>query len=234
MSSDQTKRLVGYAAVDRYVRSGMKIGMGTGSTAVWAIRRIGELLANGTLTDIVGVPTSSQSELECHRLGIPLRSMNDPQVDGKLDLTIDGADEIDPQRNLTKGGGGALLLEKIVAYSSTGVVIVADERKLVSQLGKTFPVPLEVLPAARVPVMNALTKLGGEPVVRLAERKMGAVITDNGNIIIDVRFGEPFDAPEMEARLATVPGIVGNGLFCRIEPTVLVAYEDGRTEEFAG
>jgi len=212
----------------------MKIGMGTGSTAVWAIRRIGELLADGTLSIIVGVPTSTQSELECHRLGIPLRSMNDPQIDGSLDLTIDGADEIDPQKNVTKGGGGALLLEKIVAYSSTQVVIVADERKLVSQLGMTFPIPLEVLPAARVPVMHALGKLGGHPVIRLAERKMGAVITDNGNIIIDVRMDRDFDAPAMEARLSSIPGIVGNGLFCGMEPTVLIAYDDGRTEEFAG
>ena len=231
MANDEGKRAAGYAAADRYVTSGMKIGMGTGSTAVWAIRRIGERLATGDIGGLIGVATSSQSELECQSLGIPLRSMNDPEIGGRLDLTIDGADEIDPGRRLVKGGGGALLIEKIVAYASARFVVVADRSKLVEHLGMDFAVPLEVLPLARVPVLQALRKLGAEPEVRLALRKMGAVVTDNGNIIIDVRFREPMDPVEMEARFSRIPGVLGNGLFTQIRPTVLISDEDGSVTE---
>ncbi|MFW6293751.1 MAG: ribose-5-phosphate isomerase RpiA [Spirochaetota bacterium] len=238
MAHDEGKRAAGFAAIHRYVQSGMKVGMGTGSTAVWAIRRIGEKLADGELTGIIGVATSSQAELECHALGIPLRSMNDPEIDGRLDLTIDGADEIDPERRLVKGGGGALLIEKIVAYASDRFVVVADRSKLVEHLGLAFAVPLEVLPLARVPVLNALREtpalreLGAEPTVRLAERKMGAVITDNGNILVDVRFREPMDPVAMEVVLSRIPGVLANGLFTRVVPTVLVGEPDGAVTEF--
>lgn len=231
MGKDEAKRTAGYAAADRYVTSRMKVGMGTGSTAVWAIRRIGERLAAGEIAGVTGVATSSQSEIECQELGIPLRSMNDPEIGGRLDVTIDGADEIDRDRRLVKGGGGALLIEKIVAYASSRVVVVAESSKLVDHLGMAFPVPLEVLPAARVPVIEALRRLGAEPVVRLAERKMGAVITDNGNILIDVRFPEPIDPVAMETSLSTIPGVLGNGLFTRVEPIVLIGHDDGSVTE---
>ncbi len=234
MNRTDAKRAVGRAAVDRYVQSGMKIGMGTGSTAVWAIRRIGELLQTGELTGIVGVPTSSQSELECQSLGIPLRTMNDPEIAGSLDLTFDGADEIDPQLNLVKGGGAALLVEKIVAYASGRVVIVADSGKLVENLGIRFPVPLEVLSQARVPVLRALERLGGRPEVREAERKMGAVITDNGNIVVDVYFTDPFVPSEMERDLSAIPGVLGNGIFSRTRPDVLIGRPDGTVEAYLG
>lgn len=227
MSGDQIKRAVGEAAADRFARNGMKVGMGTGSTAVWAIRRIGALLRGGELSDIMGVATSSQSELECRRAGIPLRAIGDPEIGGKLDLTIDGADEIDPDLNLVKGGGGALLIEKIIAYASAKVVVVAEERKLVEHLGNSFPVPIEVLPLARVPVSMAIESLGGEVVLRMAQRKMGAVITDNGNIILDVRFSKPFDPREMEARLSEIPGVLGNGIFTHISPVVLIGSAGG-------
>lgn len=226
MSTIEGKKAAGHAAAAR-VQSGMKVGMGTGSTAVWAIRGIGERLAAGEITGIIGVATSSQSEMECQTLDIPLRSMNDPEIDGRLDVTIDGADEIDPDLNLTKGGGGALLIEKIAAYSSDLMIVVVDESKLVERLGLGFPVPLEVLPLARVPVMRALEAIGGQPEVRMAQRKMGAVITDNGNIIIDVRFPESIDPVEMERRLGTIPGVLGNGLFTQIKPTVIVGSKDG-------
>lgn len=231
MSELTPKQAVGREAADRYASSGMKIGMGTGSTAIWAIRRIGERLANGELHDIVAVATSTQSELACHELGIPLRSLNDPAIDGSLDLTIDGADEIDPERRLVKGGGGALLIEKIVAYASKMVVVAAEERKLVARLGDSFAVPVEVLPLARAPVMRALRGLGGEPTVREATRKMGMVITDNGNIVVDVRFPKPIDPVEMEATLGTIPGILGNGLFTGCSPQVLLATAEGRVRE---
>jgi ribose 5-phosphate isomerase A len=234
MAGTDAKRAAGYAAADRYVTSNTKVGFGTGSTAIWAIRRIGERLAADEISNVMGVATSSQSEMECHRLGIPLRSMNDPQINGELDVTIDGADEIDRRRRLVKGGGGALLIEKIVAYASAKLVIVADEEKLVEHLGMAFAVPLEVLALSRVPVLAALAKLGADPAVRIAERKMGAVITDNGNIIVDVRFREPMDPVEMEAALSQIPGVLGNGLFTRVSPTVLVGRDDGSVSEFVG
>lgn len=229
--SGGAKELVGRAAADRFVKSGMKLGMGTGSTAIWAIRQVGEMLASGTVADITAVATSTQSELECQRLGIPLRAMNDPEIGGTLDLAIDGADEIDPQKNLVKGGGAAMLIEKIVAYASAAFVVVAEARKLVDRLGDTFPVPIEVLPLARVPVLKALEKLGGEPVVREAERKMGAVITDNGNIVVDVRFPHVFDPVEMERRLSAIPGVLANGLFTGTAPAVIVADGNGGVRE---
>jgi ribose 5-phosphate isomerase A len=205
--------------------------MGTGSTAIWAIRRIGERLSGGEIDSIIGVATSTQSEMECQRLGIPLRSLNDPEVAGHLDVTIDGADEIDPQLHLIKGGGGAMLIEKVVAYASERMIVVADESKLVKRLGAEFPVPLEVHPAARVSVMAALIRLGGEPEVRMAERKMGAVVTDNGNIIVDVLFPNPIDPVETEDRLNRIPGVLENGLFTHASPIVMVGDEDGGVSE---
>lgn len=230
MDSGEVKRLVGTRAAETYVRSGMKIGMGTGSTALWAIRRIGELLAEGSLSDILGVPTSSQSELECEAAGIPITTLNDRAIDGHLDLTIDGADEVDPAKALTKGGGGALLIEKICAYNSSRVVIVVDEGKLARRLGDSFPVPLEVLPGARIPVTRTLEGEGMEVRLREAQRKMGAVITDNGNILLDVRIPDERPARELEEFFARVPGILANGIFSRIDPILMVGAADGSVE----
>jgi len=230
VSNLEGKQAAGDAAAAR-VKSGMKVGMGTGSTAVWAIRGIGKRLASGEIHDVVAVATSSQSEMECQKLGIPLRSMNDPEINGRLDLTIDGADEIDGDLNLTKGGGGALLIEKIVAYSSEAMIVAVDDSKLVANLGLVFPIPLEVLPLARIPVLRAIELLGGQPAVRMAERKMGAVITDNGNIIVDVRFPEAINPVEMEIRLGQIPGVLGNGLFTQGAPTVIVGHGDGTVEK---
>ncbi|MFQ3621570.1 MAG: ribose 5-phosphate isomerase A, partial [Spirochaetales bacterium] len=163
MEAINIKKEVGYAAADTYIKSGMKIGLGTGTTAIWCARRVAELISQGKLTNLLAVPTSTQTEYECQQLGIPLRTLNDPDIGGELDLSIDGADEVDETLCLTKGGGGALLIEKIVAYASKQYVVVIDTSKLVSHLGISFPIPLEVLRPGRVPVAKACEKLGARP-----------------------------------------------------------------------
>jgi ribose 5-phosphate isomerase A len=230
MDADEIKKQVGFAAVDEFAKTGMKIGLGTGSTAVWAVRRLGELLRAGKLKDIRAVATSSQTELECQDAGIPLRSLNDPEIGGSLDLAIDGADEVDENLNLTKGGGGALLIEKIVAYSAKKFVVVVDSSKLVKNIGLAFPIPTEVLREARVCAAKAFAGLGAEARVRMAVKKMGAVITDNGNILLDLKFSRAFDPGEMEILLSRIPGVLGNGVFSRNVTEVMAGYPDGRIE----
>ena len=139
------KEAAGRAAVDALVTSGMKLGLGTGSTAIHAIRRVGELLTRGVLKGIRAFPTSFQSEIECEKLGIPIYPLNSRELSGGLDLTIDGADEVDPRNYLIKGGGGALLIEKIAAYNSARYAITVDESKITASLGSGFPVPVEVV-----------------------------------------------------------------------------------------
>jgi ribose 5-phosphate isomerase A len=225
------KREVGEYAVSAHVESGMRIGMGTGSTAVWAIRKIGALLAEGKIRDILGVPTSFQSQLECEQLGIPLRSLSDPAIDGRLDLVIDGADEIDSNCRLTKGGGAALLLEKVIAYSADTVVIVADEQKLVDRLGRSFPVPVEIAAEARKSVLRRVRALGADGGLRMATRKMGPVITDNGNPLLDLTFTTEFDPVAMEKELHRIPGALGNGIFADFRPIVYVGTSDGNVRK---
>lgn len=225
---DAVKQALGVQAADEFVGSGMRIGLGTGSTAIWAIRRIAEGLAAGRLRGILGVPSSSQSLLAAREGNIPVRSMNDPEIDGALDLVIDGADEVDEGRRLTKGGGAALVKEKILAYNAETVVIIVGASKLVSRLGRSYPIPVEVIPEAQVPADRALRKLGGRPEVRQALRKMGPVITDNGNILLDTYFNEGIRDPvAMERELNGIPGVLGNGIFAGIEPVILVGEEGG-------
>ena len=207
------KEMVGREAVEALVKSGMKLGLGTGSTAIPAVRHIGALLNEGKLENILAVPTSFQTSIECEKWGIPLFSLNSKEIGGRLDLTIDGADEVDPENRLIKGGGGALLLEKIVAYASASYAIVVDESKIVGALGLAFPVPVEVIPEARVSVIMALEKLGAEAVLREALRKAGPVITDHGNLLIDIRFREEADPAALEAEINRIPGVVENGFF---------------------
>jgi len=213
MDQKAIKEMVGREAVEALVKSGMKLGLGTGSTAIPAVRYIGALMAEGKLRDILAVPTSFQTSIECEKWGIPLFSLNSKEIGGKLDLTIDGADEVDPQSRLIKGGGGALLLEKIVAYASAAYAIVVDESKLAENLGVKFPIPVEVVPEARIPVTLALEKLGAEVMLREAVRKAGPVITDHGNLLLDIRFKSPQDPSLLELELNHIPGVVENGLF---------------------
>jgi len=224
------KEAAGKAAVDDLVRSGMKLGLGTGSTAIHAIRRVGELLAQGALRDINAFVTSFQSTIECEKLGIPFYPLNSRELAGSLDLTIDGADEVDPQSRLIKGGGGALLVEKIAAYASAAFAVTVDESKIVDTMGTGFPLPVEVVPEARVTVGKALEQLGGAVILREAVRKAGPVITEHGNLILDIRFASPVDPAAMENEINHIPGVVENGFFTRIQPIIYIAHANGTIE----
>jgi ribose 5-phosphate isomerase A len=238
----QLKQRAGKAVVDDMVKSGMKLGLGTGSTAIHAVRRVGELLAQGTLCDISIFATSFQTEIECEKLKIPVYTLNSPQLSGGLALTIDGADEVDPQNRLIKGGGGAMLIEKIAAYSSSSFAIIVDESKIVENLGLAFPVPIEVVPEARVQVIRhlisngyltsigCLDKFGVTVMLREALRKAGPVITEHGNLILDVRFSSPVDPVIMETELNKIPGVVENGFFTGNPPVVYIAHSDNSIE----
>ena len=233
LSQSEQKTLVANFAIDTLIErkkifSGMKIGLGTGSTAMPAVRRLAERIADGTLKDIKAVVTSFQTQLACEEFGIPVYSLNDKAIGGRLDLAIDGADEIAPDKAVIKGGGAALLREKIVEYNAKTFVVIGDSSKAVKTLGTKFPLPVEIIADARVPVQKALEKLGAKCVLREGVRKAGPVITDNGNQILDVLWEKPVDPKAMEKKLNEIVGVVENGFFTKNRPIVFVAQEDGR------
>jgi len=216
------KQAAAERAVD-LVQSGMVVGLGTGSTAIFATRRIGALLRAGTLRDITGFPTSKATEDEARRLGIPLLGEELPRA---IDLTIDGADEVDPSLNLIKGGGGALLREKIVAEASRREVIVVDESKLSPVLGTRWALPVEVIPFGWRSQARYLEALGSQPTVR-GNGSGKPFRTDQGNLILDCSFG-PIGHPQALAeRLAARAGIVEHGLFIGLATDLIVAGKDG-------
>jgi ribose 5-phosphate isomerase A len=212
-----------------FLRSGMIVGLGAGSTAVLAVRGLAGMLSRGELTGILGIPCSRDVEQEARSLGIPLTTLEDqtPGADGRvIDLTFDGADEVDPQLNLIKGGGGALLREKIVAQASRRELIIVDESKLSPALGTTWAVPVEVIPFGWRTQFAYLESLGARPVLRLGSD--GApFVTDQGNYILDSRFGPIADPHALGARLDARAGIVCHGLFLGIADEVIVAAAAG-------
>jgi ribose 5-phosphate isomerase A len=230
MDTDEVKHVVGIQVVDALVESGMKLGLGTGSTAVHAVNRVGELLRQGSLRDIVAVPTSFQTMVACQRVGISLTTLNDPAVDGRLDLTVDGADEVDPNWNLIKGGGAAMLIEKVVAHASERYCIMVHSSKLSSRLGEKAPVPVEVVPEALLTATRRLEALGGQVRLRMATKKAGPIISDHGNLVLDVSFPEPFDPQGSEAQIMMIPGVTANGIFTRRVDDLFVGNPDGRVE----
>ena len=235
-SKDEQKVLAASTAIDTLIKegkifSGMKIGLGTGSTAMPAVKRLSERIEDGTLKDIKAVATSFQTTLACEELGIPVYTLNDRAIAGHLDLTIDGADEIDPLNNLIKGGGAALLREKIVAYSSTNYAIVADESKSVKTLGTKFNLPVEIIGEARVPVIKAMEKLGAKCTLREGVKKAGPVITDNGNMILDCVWEKPVDPSILEDQIDDITGVVECGFFTKLKPVAFIAHSDGTVEE---
>ena len=206
------------------VTSGMRLGLGTGSTVSHFLRHLAERLARGELTDIAGVPTSIRTGTAARALGIPLGTLSEL---GPLDLAVDGADEVDPALNLIKGLGGALLREKMVVQASRRFIAIVDDTKLVGRLGKLAPVPVEVVPFEFESHLAWFAAEGAVPTLR-ADGGDGAYRTDNGNVIIDCRFegGIP-DPAVLERRLAHRAGVVESGLFLGMADEAIVAGADG-------
>lgn len=222
MDTTEFKRQAAEQAV-AFVESGMLVGLGGGSTAGFAVRCIARLLREGRLRDVRGVPCSLQVEAQARELGIPLAALDEH---ASIDLTIDGADEVDPNLDLIKGGGGALLREKIVAQASRREIIVVDESKLSPALGTRWPVPVEVIPFGWRAQAGYLESLGARPVLRPAGD--GAPFkTDQGNLILDCQFGPIPDPAGLAARLNERAGIVEHGLFLGLATDVVVVGVEG-------
>lgn len=202
----------------KHLKDGFTLGLGSGSTAAYAIREIGRKIQQEGLR-ISGIPTSYQALLLAVDCDIPLTTLNEHP---KLDLTIDGADQIDEVLNMIKGMGGALTREKIIASASRQLVIVADETKLVKKLGTNHPVPVEALPFSLPTVLSKVLEMGGRPVLREGRGKVGPVVTDNGNFIVDVDFGVINAPKELNSRLNLIPGVVETGLFIEMANIIYV------------
>lgn len=215
---DQHKRIVGEKAAE-YVKDGMTVGLGTGSTVKWTILKLGKMVADGLR--IRAVPTSVSTEILAKEHNIPLIDFSEVT---ELDLTIDGADEIDPYFNLIKGGGGALLREKLVAAASKQFIVVADETKLVEKLGN-FPLPIEIVQFGWEITRNRIAELGMKPTRRLKANE--PFISDNGNLILDCRCGDIDNPADLHARIKSLVGVVETGLFIGMTETVIVAGAEG-------
>jgi ribose 5-phosphate isomerase A len=221
-TSDLEKTAAARASL-RFVRDGMTLGLGTGSTAAHAVRFLGEQVKAGL--KIRGIPTSVHTQELAASLGIPLTTLEECQ---QIDVDIDGADEFDPQLHLIKGGGGALLREKIIASASRQVVIIADSSKQVAVLGK-FPLPVEVIPFAQPLVAKRITALGATVKLR-RDAKGNPFVTDEGHHILDCSFGQIPDPPALARKLSDMPGIVEHGLFIELATVVLCAKGENVTE----
>lgn len=219
---DELKKIAGEKAVE-FVESGMVVGLGFGSTAIHALRLIGELIRRGELEGIRAIPTAELIAEEARRAEIPLTSLEDHP---RIDVTIDGADEVDPELNLIKGGGGALLREKIVAQAAALNIIVVDERKLSPVLGTNFDLPVEIIPFGRRPLEAYLRSLGAEPKLR-TKTEGTPFVTDSGNFILDCHFGPIVDSYALSAELESRAGIVEHGLFLDLASEVIIAAGDG-------
>lgn len=224
MSADTAtyKQAAAMAAVE-LVQSGMVLGLGHGSTVQYALEALAARIKSGALTDIVGVPCSKKTEAEAGRLGIKLADLNDFE---ELDLTLDGADEVDPKLNLIKGGGAAMLREKIVAQASRREVIMIDESKMSDVLGTRFPLPVEVLNFAWQRQRDFIAELGGVPVLR-QDPNGQPVLSDQGNYVLDCKFGPIADPHGLAFQLAERAGIVEHGLFLGLTTDVIVAGASG-------
>ena len=216
---NQMKQAVALAAVDQ-IENGMILGLGSGSTAALMIEALAMKIKSGEIKDVVGVTTSFQGEVLASELGIPLKSLS--SVSG-IDLAIDGADEVDPKFQLIKGGGACHVQEKLVAALAKKFIVVVDSTKLVKKLNLDFKLPVEVLPSAWKQVQKTLQDLGGEGNLRMAQKKAGPIVTDQGNLILDLSFSNGIDQPELlESQINNIPGVLENGLFVNMTDQVLV------------
>jgi ribose 5-phosphate isomerase A len=220
---DELKRAAAEQAVHEYVESGMVVGLGTGSTAIHATRRIGALLQSGELRDVAGVPTALGTADEARRVGIPLLG---DDVPWQIDVTIDGADEVDERLDLIKGGGGALTREKLVAQASRREIIVVDGSKWSERIGTHFALPVEVVSFGLATTRAAVERLGGQATVRrLPDDEV--YLTDQGNPILDCRFGPIGDPQALDLSLRAMAGVVEHGLFLGIADAVVIARPEG-------
>ena len=213
------KQIVADAAI-KEVESDMILGLGSGSTAALMIKSLADEIRSGKLQNIRGVATSFQSEVLALELDIPLIDLASVS---QIDLAIDGADEVDPGFQLIKGGGACHVREKLVASKATQLLIVVDETKLVQNLNQSFPLPVEVLPNAWKQVQEEILEMNGSSSLRMATKKAGPVVTDQGNLILDVLFNDGIDNPEdIEMSVNNIPGVLENGLFVDLTDKVLV------------
>ena len=215
----QMKKAVADSAV-KEVKDGMIVGLGSGSTAALMIKSLAEEIQKGSLPNIKGVSTSFQSEVLALELGIQLVDLASVS---KIDLAIDGADEVDPNFQLIKGGGACHVREKLVACKASKLIIVVDESKIVQKLNLAFPLPVEVLPSAWKQVQDVLKEIGADSKLRMAVKKAGPVVTDQGNLILDINFKDGINEPEsIESLINNIPGVLENGLFVNLTDKVLV------------
>ncbi len=213
------KQIVADAAI-REVKSNMILGLGSGSTAALMIKSLADEIRSGKLVNIRGVATSFQSEVLALELDIPILDLSSVT---KIDLAIDGADEVDPRFQLIKGGGACHVREKLVASKADKLLIVVDETKLVQNLNQSFPLPVEVLPSAWKQVKDVITEMNGSSTLRMAAKKAGPVVTDQGNLILDIMFKDGIKNPkEIEKNINNIPGVLENGLFVDLADKVLV------------
>ena len=216
---NQMKQAVAEAAVDQ-IQNGMILGLGSGSTAALMIEALALKIKSGEIKDIVGVTTSFQGEVLAAELGIPLKSLSSVS---EIDLAIDGADEVDPNFQLIKGGGACHVQEKLVAALAKKFIVVVDSSKLVEKLNLDFKLPVEVLPSAWKQVKKSLEELGGVGNLRMAQKKAGPIVTDQGNLILDLIFENGIEQPELlEWQINNIPGVLENGLFINLADEVLV------------
>jgi ribose 5-phosphate isomerase A len=215
---DALKKAVAFAALELIPNKAV-VGLGSGSTLLYFIKELGVRIRSGQL-HVVGVPTSFQSHFLAKEAGVPLL---DPMSVDSVDITVDGADEIDPAGNLIKGGGGAHVMEKLVAVMAKQFVVVADESKPVQILGARTAVPVEVITPALAFVMKKLRELGGQPQIRSSNGKLGPVMSDLGHPILDVKFDAITDAARLSQQLNAIPGLVGHGLFVGMADKALIA-----------
>ena len=222
-SNEISKKNAGYKAAE-YVKDGMVLGLGTGSTTHYFIEKVGMRIKEEGIS-VKGIPTSFQSLLKAKESNIPITTIEE----NNIDLAVDGADEVDCDFNLIKGGGAAHTKEKIVDYAADKFIVIVDESKCVNQLG-AFPVPVEVLPEASRLVIQTLEDMEAKCEIRMAKRKDGPVITDNGNFVIDAKFDKIYSPEHLEIDINSIPGVVENGIFSQMVDKVIVGSKKGTKE----